>query len=100
MIRGLARLCCLLLLCDVSTATLTAQGSAGQIDGTVRDEQGGVLPGVAMTVRNQESGVTRTLTTENDGRYTFAALAPGRYTVRAELSGFGVHEVSDIVITI
>src|SRR5262245_58208204 len=100
MIRGSVRLCCLVLLCAASAATLTAQGSAGQIEGTVRDEQGGVLPGVAMTVRNQETGVTRSLTTENDGRFAFAALAPGRYTVRAELSGFGTHEVSDIVITI
>jgi hypothetical protein len=100
MIRGSASLCCLLVLCWVPAATLRAQGSAGQIEGTVRDEQGGVLPGVVMTVRNQESGVTRNLTTENDGRFAFPALAPGRYTVRAELSGFGVQEVSDIVITI
>ena len=90
MIRGSASLCCLWVLCWVPAATLRAQGSAGQIEGTVRDEQGGVLPGVVMTVRNQESGVTRNLTTENDGRFAFPALAPGRYTVRAELSGFGV----------
>jgi hypothetical protein len=44
MIRGLARLCCLSLLCLVSVSALSAQGSAGQIEGTVRDEQGGVLP--------------------------------------------------------
>ena len=100
MIRGSARLCCLLLLYSMSAATMRAQGSAGQIEGTVRDEQGGVLPGVAMTVRNQESGVTRTLTTVNDGRFAFPALAPGRYTVRAELTGFSVQEVSDIIITI
>src|SRR6185295_16342680 len=100
MTRGSAHLCCLLLLCSISAATLREKRSAGQIEGTVRDEQGGVLPGVAMTVRNQESGVTRTLTTEADGRYVFAALPPGRYTVRAELSGFGTHEVCDIAITI
>jgi hypothetical protein len=42
----------------LSGARLVAQGSAGQIEGTVRDEQGGVLPGVTMTLRNQETGVT------------------------------------------
>ena len=101
MIRGSLGLCwCLWLLASLSTASLEAQGSAGQIEGTVRDEQAAVIPGVLMTVRNQDSGVTRTLTTEVDGRFVFAALAPGRYTLRAEIAGFGVQEVPDIVITI
>jgi hypothetical protein len=76
-----------------------AQGT-GQIDGTVRDEQGGVLPGTAVSLRNQDSGVTRSVVTESDGRYIFPALAPGRYMVRAELSGFATEEMRDIVITI
>ena len=62
----------------------------------MRDEQGGVLPGVTMTLRNQDTGVSRTLTTEADGRYRFPALAPGRYTLRAELSGFAHQEAPDI----
>jgi len=95
-----ARLCCLLSLCVLSSATLRAQGSAGQIEGTVRDEQAGVLPGTTLTLRNQDTGVTRTLTTEGDGRFVFPALAPGRFTLRAELSGFGVQEVADMTITI
>ena len=66
----------------------------------MRDEQGGALPGVLLTLRNQDTGVTRTLTTEADGRYAFQALQPGRYTVKVELSGFTTQEVSDIVITI
>jgi hypothetical protein len=77
-----------------------AQGGTGQIEGTVRDEQGGVLPGVSLTLRNQDTGVTRTIVTESDGRYTFQALQPGRYTVTAELSGFAAQEISDTVITI
>lgn len=76
------------------------QGSSGQIEGTVRDAQGGVLPGVTLTVRNQDTGVTRTIVTEADGRYVFQALQPGRYTVSAELAGFATQEVSDTVITI
>src|SRR5206468_8246957 len=86
--------------CVLSSAIVRAQGSAGQIEGTVKDEQAGVLPGTTLTLRNQDTGVTRTLTTESDGRFIFPALAPGHYTLRAELSGFGVHEVSDITITI
>ena len=94
------QVCCVLSLCVLSSTMLWAQGSAGQIEGTVRDEQGGVLPGTTLTLRNEGTGITRTLTTEGDGRFIFPALAPGRYTLRAELSGFGVHEVSDVTITI
>jgi hypothetical protein len=99
-IGRLARLCCLGCLCVLSSETLRAQGSAGQIEGTVRDEQAGVLPGTTLTLRNQDTGITRTLTTEGDGRFIFSALAPGRYTMRVELSGFSVQEVADITITI
>ena len=77
-----------------------AQGPTGRIEGFVRDPQGAVLPGVSMTLRNQDSGVTRTIVTEADGRYAFPALAPGRYSVQAQLAGFAVEEVKDIVITI
>jgi hypothetical protein len=77
-----------------------SQGPTGLIEGIVRDEQGGVLPGVTTTLRNQDTGVTRTVVTEADGRYQFPALSPGRYTLRAELSGFAAEEARDITITI
>jgi hypothetical protein len=51
-------------------------------------------------LRNQASGVTRTVVTEGDGSYRFPALNPGRYTVTAELSGFATIEVTDIEMTI
>ncbi len=80
--------------------TPAAQGGSGIITGTAVDDQGGVLPGVTVTLRNQASGVTRTTVTEADGTYRFPALNPGRYTVLAELSGFSTVEVRDIEITI
>src|SRR5206468_8903952 len=76
-----------------------AQGS-GQIAGVVRDEQGGVLPGAGISLRNEDSGVTRTVASESDGGYVLPALSPGRYLFRAELSGFATQEVRDVVITI
>ena len=84
----------------VLSAHAAAQGGSGQISGTVRDEQGGALPGVTVTLRNQATGVQRTVVTEPDGTYRFGALAPGRYAVTAELSGFAMTEVRDLEITI
>lgn len=87
-------------LAIASGSALSAQGGSAQIAGVVRDEQGGVLPGVAVTLRNQDTGVSRTATTEVDGRYRFPALAPGRYTLRSELSGFATVEMPDLTVTI
>jgi hypothetical protein len=67
------RVCGLCVLLWSIATYAAAQGSAGRIEGIVRDEQAGVLPGVAMTLRNQATGVTHTLTTEGDGRFVFAA---------------------------
>ena len=71
-----------------SADTARAQSGTAQISGVVHDQQGGVLPGVTVALRNQDTGVARTAVSEADGRYRFPALAPGLYTLRAELSGF------------
>ena len=87
-------------LIAVTAGTAAAQGGAGVISGVAKDTQGGVLPGVTVTLRNQASGVTRTAVTEGDGSYRFPALNPGRYTITAELPGFSTVEVTNIDITI
>jgi hypothetical protein len=84
----------------LSPATAAAQGGAGQIEGTVADEGGGVLPGATVTLRHDATGVVRITVTASDGRYRFAALGPGTYSVRAELQGFATQEASGLVITI
>src|ERR1700674_946820 len=54
-LAGLPLVCLL-----ASTVQVAAQGADGVIAGTIKDAQGGVLPGVALTVRNTENGATRT----------------------------------------
>jgi len=77
-----------------------AQNTSGAIAGTITDTQGGVLPGVTLTVTNAETGVARTAVTEGDGKYRFAGLQPGRYDLRAELQGFSTVDVKNIVLTV
>ena len=72
----------------------------GQIQGTVSDAQGGVLPGVSLTLRNTETGAVRTTVTESDGQYRFAGLQPGTYGLKAELQGFATVEVERMTINI
>ena len=81
-------------------APTTAQTTNGVISGIVSDAQGDVLPGVTLTLRNTETGLTRTLVTETDGRFRVGGLPPGPYSVRAELQGFGTVELTDIVVAV
>jgi hypothetical protein len=81
-------------------APLQAQSTGGVISGTITDVQGLALPGVTVNARNVESGFTRSVVTEADGRYRMAALPPGRYALRAELQGFTAVDVQDLTLTI
>src|SRR6266850_919571 len=82
-------------------ATAAAQGEASaSVVGVVTDAQGGVLPGVTVTLRNIESGAVRTTATEAGGRYRLAGLQPGRYALRAELDGFQPTDVANLTLTI
>ena len=92
----------LLLLVSILSlpAPAAAQATSGAIAGVVTDAQNAVLPGVVLTLRNADTGFTRTAVTEGDGRYRLAGLPPGRYGLRAELQGFSPVEVTDITLTI
>ena len=62
-----------------TSAALAAQGEASAVvTGVIADAQGGVLPGVTVTLVNSESGVVRTTASEPAGRYRRAGLQPGR----------------------
>ena len=100
--RGLsvALLLSVLAAAALAVAPTAAQTTNGVITGVVSDAQGGVLPGVTLTLRNTDTGLTRNVVTEADGRYRAGGLPPGRYTLRAELQGFGTVEVTDMVLTV
>ena len=75
----------LLLLTPAFVASQTFQGG---IRGSVKDTDGGVLPGTTVTLVNTETGVSRTSITNERGEYVFASVAPGTYNLMVELAGF------------
>jgi outer membrane receptor protein involved in Fe transport len=74
--------------------------NTGAIEGTISDASGALLPGVTVVLKNTETGVERTTTSDPEGRYRFAALPPASYSLRAELQNFATEERQDIVLTI
>ncbi len=88
------------LALGATSALSPTQVTTGSIQGTVKDEQRAVVPGVMVTVRNVGTGVTRSLTTDAQGRYQAANLDLGGYEVRAEMSGFQTAVRTGITLTI
>lgn len=94
------RLVSTLLVFGLTVASAAAQGTGATVQGTVRDAQGGILPGAAVVIRNTETGVSRTMTADESGFYRAAALAPGLYEMQVELSGFVRYVRTGLTLTI
>src|SRR5919198_5428072 len=87
------------LVAAVSMMAATARAQSAQIQGKVADEQGGALPGAQVQAIDEEKGViARQVTSGADGFFSLVALLRGRYTVRAEISGFKTLERSGLVL--
>ena len=77
---------CLFLLGIATTAF--AQFDRGTITGTIKDSQGGIVPGATVTATSTQNQQSRTTVTDGSGYYTFPNLSAGRYELLVELSGF------------
>jgi len=88
----------LLALALAVTGLATAQERFGALMGKVTDQQSAVVPGVTVTTTNTQTGESRVFVTGADGMFRAPDLAPGRYTVKFELSGFSSAERSDVLV--
>jgi len=82
-----------------SVSQLNASIDRGAIQGTVTDQQGAVVAGAAVTIKNVDTNVESTLKTNSAGFYLAAELVPGRYSVRIILKGFSPLEIANVVVT-
>ena len=72
------------------------QSSNATVSGTVADVSKALIPGVTITAKNVETGVTSMTITNEGGAYNLPGLLPGVYTVSAELSGFQTQTFTDV----
>jgi len=91
-------ICLLLLSCAGNTA---AQVNTATLSGTVTDPQGLAVRGAKVTVVNAATGAERSIVADEDGRYIFIGLPPGRYkmSVRAG-SNFSDFQNDSLVVTV
>src|SRR6059058_3896969 len=86
-----------LVLCGM---LVYGQTTGGTILGTVSDESGARLPGVTVAITHLDTGIVRSVTTDEAGRYRAPALGLGNYEVKAELTGFRTAVRSGIQLTV
>ena len=88
-IRNLHLLSCFLLaLLVIVVGSATAQTFRGTILGSVTDSSGAAITGAAVTIKNLDTGLTRTVSTSDDGSYSAPELPIGNYSVTVEKAGF------------
>ncbi len=77
--------------------TIAQTETTGAVAGTLRDQSGAVLPGIVVKITLKTGGAAREVLSNETGNYFAGLLAPGLYTVRAELHprekrGFSVEQ--------
>ncbi len=73
--------------------------STAQLNGTVHDQTGAVIPNVAITATDASRGITRTAVSDSQGEYQLLQLPPGTYTVTAAYTGFNTFVSRNVVLT-
>ena len=78
----------------VGCLTVCGQGTA-QISGTVKDQTGAVLPGAEVTATQTETGLSRTVVSNETGAYVLASLPTGPYKLEVALPGSTIRVGAD-----
>jgi hypothetical protein len=90
----------LILLLVGGVPSAYAQIVGGTISGTVKDTTGAALSGATVTVRQIETGATRTLTTGSDGRFYAPSVPVGDYSISVALASFETEHRGGISLTV
>lgn len=82
----------------LTAGTASGQGFQGTLSALVEDTQGAVMPGASVTLRNQDTGETRSQVTSATGLVVFPNLLIGHYAIKVEISGFKSYERQNIQV--
>jgi len=88
------------ILGSASVQRLNAQVLYGSVAGTVADETGAVVPGAAVTIVNDNTGLTRNATSGAEGDYRIIDLPAGTYTLSVTARGFKPVRTTGINVTV
>lgn len=81
-------------------ALAQTQITTGTIQGTVADANGAIVPGASVEIRNLDTNLTKTVTTDDGGRFVALALPPGPYSVTVSKQGFATAVAERLDLTV
>src|SRR5713226_1513841 len=90
----------LVILAIASVVTAQTQITTGTIQGTVTDANGAIVPGANVEIKNLDTNFSKTLTTDDGGRFVSLALPPGNYSVTISKQGFATTVVEKVELTV
>ncbi|HKC66447.1 MAG TPA: carboxypeptidase-like regulatory domain-containing protein, partial [Pyrinomonadaceae bacterium] len=90
---------CVLFIVLFLSLPVIAQTITGSISGTVTDASGSVIPGATVTIISDKTNESRNASTNSEGRFNFASVQPGVYTVKIERDGFQTLERTNTVLS-
>jgi hypothetical protein len=94
--QGVAAVVLLLSLFSVAGA----QEFRGSLSGNVTDPNGAALPGATVELKNVETNVTASTTTNDEGSYSFPLVQPGRYSLTVSTQGFNPAQRDNIEVRV
>src|SRR5580658_4302284 len=94
----ISRKLCFTLCLGFFSFSAWAQTGAS-LSGVVTDQAGAAVPGVSVTIKNDDTGATRTSATDGGGRYQESGLPAGRYDIRASKREFGDETRTGVTLT-
>jgi hypothetical protein len=75
-----------------------AQNTSCSLAGTVKDAAGAIIPNAKVTLTGEQNGFVRTVSTTNEGFFSFPDLTPATFTLAIEASGFKAYRETGILI--
>src|SRR5213082_739593 len=90
----------LVILAMALPALAQSQATTGTIQGDVNDANGAAVAGATVEIKNLDTNLTRTLTTDEGGRFVGLALPPGKYSVTVSKQGFATAVAESLDLTV
>jgi outer membrane receptor protein involved in Fe transport len=88
------------VVCISTSAFAQSQATGGNIEGRVLDPNGAAVANATVTATNQQTGLEKSVTANDEGGFSIILLPPGSYTVRVNASGFSQSETRDVTVTV
>src|SRR5258707_8637174 len=90
----------LVILAMTPLVRAQTQITTGTIQGTVSDTNGAIVPGASVEIKNLDTNLSKTLTTDDGGRFVALALQPGRYSITVSKQGFATAVAESLDLTV